>query len=77
MNHLTVANSVLRYVARLPATTHAVFCYEDTETARQVLMSYLNEAVHILSYSRESLDLFLQSIKLYKPFAEERINASR
>ena len=65
-------------VARLPPTTHAVLCYENTETARQVLMSYLNgarernEAVHILSSSLKSLDVFLQSIGLHTPFEEER-----
>jgi hypothetical protein len=43
-------------------------------------MSYLNgaqernEAVHILSSSRESFDDFLQSIKLYAPFAEQHID---
>ena len=71
--------SLLDYVARLPPTAHAIFCYENVETAREVLVSYLNgakernEAVYILSSSRESFDDFLRSIKLYAPFAEQRI----
>jgi hypothetical protein len=77
---LTVTSSVLDYVAHLPPTAHAVFCYENVETVRQVLTSYLkggkesNEAVHILSSSHESFDDFLQSVKLYAPFAEQRID---
>ena len=77
---MTLPPSVLDYVARLPPTTHAVFCYENVEVAREVLISYLNggkennEAVYILSSSRESFDDFLQSIKLYEPFAEQRID---
>jgi hypothetical protein len=79
-NHLTVNPSVLEYVARLPQTSHAIFCYENVETARQVLISYMNggqennEAVHILSSSRESFDDFLQHIELYPPFAGQQID---
>jgi len=79
-NPLTVDPSVLHYVAHLPPTAHAIFCYENVEAAREVLTSYLNggqesnETVHILSSSRESFDDFLQSIKLYAPFAEQRID---
>lgn len=71
---------MLDYVAHLPPTAHAIFCYENVETVRQVLISYLkgsqesNEAVHILSSSRESFDDFLQSVKLYAPFAEQQID---
>ena len=77
---MTVDPSVLQYVAHLPPTAHAIFCYENVEEAREVLTSYLNggqesnEAVHVLSSSRESFDDFLQSIKLYSPFAEQRID---
>ena len=48
--------------------------------AREVLISYLNggkessEAVCIISSSRGSFDDFLQSIRLYEPFAEQRID---
>ncbi|MGD0421957.1 MAG: MEDS domain-containing protein [Candidatus Bathyarchaeia archaeon] len=79
-SHLTVNPSVLDYVAHLPPTAHAVFCYENVETVRQVLVSYLkgsqerNEAVYILSSSRESFDDFLHSSKLYAPFAEQQID---
>ena len=77
---MTVDPSVLDYVAHLPPTAHAVFCYENVETVRQVLVSYLkggqesNEAVYILSSSSETFDDFLQSLKLYAPFAEQQID---
>ncbi len=77
---MTVDPSVLDYVAHLLPTAHAVFCYENVETVRQVLVSYLkggqesNEAVYILSSSRESFDDFLLSLKLYAPFAEQQID---
>jgi len=80
VSHLSVNPSVLGYVAHLPPTAHAIFCYENVETVRQVLISYLkgsqesNEAVQILSSSRESFDDFLQSLKLYAPFAEQQID---
>lgn len=78
---MTVNPSVLEYVAHLPPTAHAIFCYENVETVRQVLISYLkgsqerNEAVHILSSSRESFDDFLQALKLYAPFSEQQIDS--
>jgi hypothetical protein len=71
---------VLDYVAHLAPSTHAVLCYENVETVRQVLVSYLkgseesNEAVRILSSSRESFGDFLQSVKLHAPFLEEQID---
>jgi len=77
---LTVDPSVLDYVAHLRPTAHAIFCYENFETVRQVLLSYLkgsqesNQAVYILSSSRESFDDFLQSLKLYAPFGEQQID---
>ena len=80
INRLTVPSSVLDYVAHLPPSTHAIFCYENSEVARQVLMSYvngaqeMNEEVHILSSSRESFENFIQSLKLYVSFAKQQIS---
>ena len=77
---MTVSPSVLDYVAHLPPTAHAVFCYENVETVREVLESYLEgsreskSAVCILSSSRESFDDFLQSLKLRPQFAEHRLD---
>jgi hypothetical protein len=80
INHLTVPPSVLDYVAHLPSSAHAIFCYENSEVARQVFVSYvngaqeMNEPVHILSSSRESYENFLQSLKLYASFAKQQID---
>jgi len=72
--------SVLGYVAGVSLGTHAIFCYEDVEEAREVFASYVNggreknETVYILASSRESFDDFLQSMRLIAPHAEQRIN---
>jgi len=79
-SNLTVNPSVLDYVTHLPSTAHAIFCYESVETVSQVLVSYVkggqesNQVVYIVSSSRESFDNFLQSLKLYSPFAEQQID---
>jgi len=79
-NHLTTPPSVLSYVAHLPPRAHAIFCYEDVESAREVLVSYINggrernEAICVLGSSRESYDHFLQSTGLSAQFAEHPID---
>ena len=78
--HLTTPPSVLSYVAHLPPQAHAIFCYENVESAREVLVSYINggrernEAISILGSSRESYDHFLQSTGLSAQFAEHPID---
>ena len=72
--------SILDYVARVSPRTHAIFCYENIEEAREVFISYVgggrdrNEAVYILASSRESFEDFLQSVRLSSPHAEQRID---
>ncbi|HUO41931.1 MAG TPA: MEDS domain-containing protein [Methylomirabilota bacterium] len=72
--------SILDYVARVSPGTHAIFCYENVEEAREVFISYVsggrdrNEAVYILASSRESFEDFLQSVRLSSPHAEQRID---
>ena len=78
--HLTTPPSVLSYVAHLPPRAHAIFCYENVESAREVLVSYVNggrernEAISILGSSSESYDHFLQSTGLSAQFAEHPID---
>ena len=63
----TITPAVLNYVANLPQTSHAIFCYESLDQAYEVFRAYVsgaterNEAVRILSSSKRSYDLFLQA----------------
>ena len=75
---MRITRSVLDHVACLPPKSHAIMCYEDTETACQVLSAFVegavekNEAVHILCSSRNAYDAFMQTANV-SPHARDHI----
>ena len=74
----SITPSVLDFVARLPSTSHAIFCYESLDNACEVFRAYVkgatesDEAVRILCSSKSSYDAFMQSVKL--PTAKDQVH---